>query len=419
MYDYFDKNIFSEYHCGFRKCFSTQHAPLVMLEKMKIARDRKGFCAAVLTDLSKAFDCICRDLLIAKLNAYGLKRNALKLAYDYLSNRSQKTKVGSSISTYLHIVYGVPQGSILEPLLFNIDVCDLLFENYSSDFANFADDTTPYECGHSFNEVINNLETTTEKVFEWFSFNNLKANTSKCHLFVSPYEPVSLNVRGSTIESSNCEKLLGIFIDSNFTFEYHINRICRKTRQKLHALSRISKYISGDKKSLLFKSFIISQFSYSPIVWMCHDRGLNNKTNNLHEQALRTVYQDKKSSFETLLKRDKSVSIHIKNLEYLATEIFKVKNDLCPEIMKEIFIFHENPTYNLRSGNQLTRRNIRTTHHGIETISNLGAKIWDLLPEEIKNASSLSVFKTKIKKWIPKKCLCKLCQAYIKNIGFI
>ena len=120
------------------------------------------------------------------MNAYGLKRNALKLVYDYLSNRSQKTKVGSSFSTYLDIVYGVPQGSILGPLLFNIDLCDLFFENYSSDFANFADDTTPYECGHSFNEVINNLETTTEKVFEWFSFNNLKENTSKCHLFVSP-----------------------------------------------------------------------------------------------------------------------------------------------------------------------------------------------------------------------------------------
>ena len=103
----------------------------------------------------------------------------------------------------------------------------------------------------------------------------------------------------------------------------------------------------------------------------------------------------------------------------MATEIFKVKNDLCPEIMKEIFIFHKNPAYNLRSGNHLTQRNILTTHYGIEAIYNLGAKIWDLLPEEIKNASSLSVFKTKIQKWIPKKCPCKLCQTYVKNIGFI
>ena len=164
LYDYFDKNIFSKYQCGFRKGFSTQHALLVMLEKMKITRDRKGFCAAVLTDLSKTFDCICHDLLIVKLNAYGLEQNAVKLVYDYLSNRSQKTKVGSSFSTYLDIVYGVPQGSILGPLLFNIDLCDLFFKNYSSDFADFADDTTPYECGHSFNEIINNTETTTEQL---------------------------------------------------------------------------------------------------------------------------------------------------------------------------------------------------------------------------------------------------------------
>ena len=151
------------------------------------------------------------------------------------------------------------------------------FENYSFDFANFADDTTPYECSHSFNEIINNLETTTEKVFEWFIFNNLKVNISKCHLFVSPYEPVLLNVRGFTIENSSCEKLLEVFFDSNFTYEYQINRICRKTSQKLHAFSKISKYISGDKKRLLFKPFIVSQFNYCPIVWIGHGRGLNNK----------------------------------------------------------------------------------------------------------------------------------------------
>ena len=165
MYDYLDKNIFSKYQCRFRKGFSIQHALLVMLEKMKIARFKKGFCAAVFTDLSKAFECICHDLLIAKLNAYGLEQNALKLVYDYLINRSQKTKVDSSFSTYLDIVYGVPQASIFVPLLFNIDIYHLFFENYNSDFTNFAYDTTPYECSHSFNDVINNLGTTTEIVF--------------------------------------------------------------------------------------------------------------------------------------------------------------------------------------------------------------------------------------------------------------
>ena len=344
---------------------------------MKTARDNKQFCAAILTNLSKAFDCICHDLLIAKLNAYGVDRNALKLVYDYLSDRSQKTKVGSSFSDYLDIIYGVPQGSILGPLLFNIDLCDLFFEDYSSDFANYADDTTPYECGPTLNEVMNNLEITTEKMFEWFSFNNLKANASKCHLFLSPYQPFPVNIKGSIIESSNCEKLLGIYIDSNFSFEYHINRICRKASQKLHALSRIAKFISENKKRMLFKSFIISQFNYCLIVWMCDGRGLNTKINNMHERALRIVYQDKKSSFETLLKRDKSTSTHVKKLRHLATQ------------------------------------------YGIVSVSNLVAKLWDLLPREIKNSSSITDFINRIRKWTPEKCPCKLCQTYIKNVGYI
>ena len=134
---------------------------------------------------------------------------------------------------------------------------------------------------------------------------------------------------------------------------------------------------------------------------MCHGRRLNNKINNLHERALRIVYQDKKSSFETLLKRNKSVSIHIKNLQYLATEIFKVKNELCPESMKEIFIFHE-PPYNLRSGNHLTRRNIRTTHYGIETISNLGAKIWGVTRGDKKMILLCPLLKPKSRNGSPK-----------------
>ena len=153
---------------------------------------------------------------------------------------------------------------------------------------------------------MTNLETTTEKMLEWFSFNNFKANASKCYLFHSPYQPFPVNIKGCIIESSNCEKLLGIFIDRNFSFEYRINRICCKASQNFHALSRIAKYISEDKKRMLLKPFIISQFNYCPIVWMCHGRGLNNEINNIHKRALRIVYQDKKSIFETLLKREKS-----------------------------------------------------------------------------------------------------------------
>ena len=105
----------------------------------------------------------------------------------------------------------------------------------------------------------------------------------------------------------------------------------------------------------------------------------------------------------------------MKNLQHLASELFKVKNDLSPEIMKELFAFHKNETYNLRSGNHLAQENIRTTQYGIESVSNLEAKLWNLLPREIKNSSSLTVFKNKIRKWTPEKCPCKICQTYIKK----
>ena len=106
------------------------------------------------------------------------------------------------------------------------------------------------------------------------------------------------------LESHNCERLLGIYRDSNFPFEYHINRICCKLSQKLHGLSAIGKYISEDKNRTSFKSFIIPQFNFCPTVPMYHGKGLNNKINNKHERALQIVYQVKKSSFKTLLKRD-------------------------------------------------------------------------------------------------------------------
>ena len=136
-----------------------------------------------------------------------------------------------------------------------------------------------------------------EKLFNWFQCNSFKANASKCHFFLSPYEPVTIKIKESAIESSNSEKLLGVTIDSKLSFDDHITILCRKASQKLHALSRVASFMSFDKKRIILKTFITSQFNYCPLVWMCHSRGLNNRINNLHERTLRIVYQDKKSDF--------------------------------------------------------------------------------------------------------------------------
>ena len=154
----FFENIFSKYQCGFRKGFSTQQCLLAMLEKWKRSVDNSKMFGALLTDLSKAFDCLDHELVIAKLNAYGFSLTALKLVHNYLSNRKQRTKINSTYSSLLEIIFGVPQGSILGPLLFNIFLINLFFIIEDTDIGSYADDNTPYVIADNTDGVIKSLE---------------------------------------------------------------------------------------------------------------------------------------------------------------------------------------------------------------------------------------------------------------------
>ena len=146
---------------------------------------------------------------------------------------------------------------------------------------------------------------------------------------------------------------------------------------------------------------------------MCHSRGLNNRINNLHERAQGSHTKIKSQILKLCLKMTRE------NLDYFVTEVYKVKNNISPDILRDIFHFQENENYNFRSGTHLASRNMRTILFGKETVSNLRAKIWPLLPEELKNTSLLQVFKNKLKEWKPKSCPCGLCKTYIQHVGFI
>ena len=141
-----------------------------------------------------------------------------------------------------------------------------------------------------------------------------------------------------------------------------------------------------------------------------------------HKQEHRVKFtltnHNKHLSFEELLRKDNSFSIHNRNLQKLAVEMYKVKNHLSPTLLKEVFPIR-NISYNLRNRNPFLSRNVRSVNNGTESISFRGPQIWSIVPENIKNASSLSEFKSKIKHWEPKGCKCRLCKIYVQHIGFI
>ena len=166
--------------------------------------------------------------------------SALRFVNSYLKNRMQRAKINSEYSSWEEIMFGVPQGSILEPLLFNIFLCDLFLIMENTDIASYADDNASYTTGNSLEEVIRKLENATKTHFLWLSDNQMKTSPDKCHFLCSSNREVSLTVENQIIKNSKLEKLLAIKLDPKLNFNSHIHDICQKARQNLNAISGIT-----------------------------------------------------------------------------------------------------------------------------------------------------------------------------------
>ena len=300
-------------------------------------------------------------------------------------------------------------------------MCDLFYFLEGVAVASYADDTTPYTANKTNDLVIKEIEHFSEVLLKWFDFNYMKINSGESHIPFSGNDNVSANIDIHTIISENKSELLGIILDSKVSFENHINNLCKRATQKLNALARIAPYMCLEKRKTVMKAYVASSIS----IWVLslsldvsQQKGLNNKINSLHERALRITSGDRSSSFENLLKKDNSVSIHHRNIQALATEMFKVKNNIAPEIMKELFA-PKMSSYDLQNNNSFKRRRVKSVWHSTELVSYLGPKIWDLVPSEMKESESLNGFKFEIKSWAPEGCPCRICKIYLGQVGFI
>ena len=155
-----------------------------------------------------------------------------------------------------------------------------------TDIASYADDNTPYVIADNIDGVIKSLEEASEILFKWFNNNLMRINANKCHLLVSTNNTVKIKIGNFDITNSKSEKLLGVKFDHKLSFDDHICALCKKASRKIHALSRVASHMNISKRRILMNAFFKSQFSYCPLVWMCHSRANNAKINRLHERCL-------------------------------------------------------------------------------------------------------------------------------------
>ena len=236
---------------GFRKNHSTQYCSINMFEKWKNTLAKGDFVCTMFMDLSKAFDTMNHDLMIAKSGAYDFQKDALSFMKSYLAKRRQRVRVNSIFVAWERIISGVPQVSLLGPLLFNIFLNDLFLFVENSNLSNYADDNTLYSCGNNLEEGKQTLRGDFQIVTKWFYENCMVLNSGKCHFMC-----LGKNIENETYFFNNTEmkniseeKILGITIDNKLKFKNHVKSLCKKASQKIWTLSRLTIYLNDSKKN--------------------------------------------------------------------------------------------------------------------------------------------------------------------------
>lgn len=406
--------IFDDMLCAYRKRYSCDHALIKVVDSWKRALDENKFVGVISMDLSKAFDCIPHGLLISKLKVYGLSDRACLFMSSYLGGRTQRVKIEDERSEWKPLKKGVPQGSCLGPIIFNIFLNDLFYSLKNCNLTNYADDNTIHASDISMQSVLQALQMDTSNAIKWFAENFMQANAEKFQfllmkpLLTTDLIPDHIVIDNTRIQREENIKFLGITIDDKLKFDVHVANLCIKAGNQLNVLYRFKNIFNVEEKKLVYQTFVLSNFNYCPIVWNFCSTSMIRKMEYIQERALRFIYNDFKSEYREMLEMYGHETLHVRRIKTIASEVYKTIHSLNPTFMKEM-ILEKELTYCLRDGFKVAIPKFNKIRYGRNTFSYYGPHIWNILPSDIKGAISIQVFKKMLKKWEGPNCACTAC----------
>lgn len=429
MIDFIDKNtILCDEQYGFRKGNSTSHAILDILSSIQSNLDKKLFTCAFFIDLSKAFDTVDHNILLKKLYRYGIRGVPYKWFESYLTDRTQTTSINNYDSCKKHIPCGVPQGSVLGPLLFLLYINDITYCSKLLKFHLFADD-----CNLLYaNKCQKTLETTVNKELEnlqiWLAANKLTLNSKKSNfvIFCSSRKKLNLNIclkifDNNSGEKTNLErkkyvKYLGLLIDENLSWKHHIDFLGAKISRTIGLLSKLRYFLPTSTLLQIYSSLVEPYLTYGISAWGQANVTSLNTLLKLQKRALRHIFFKKHyESAVPLFMQSSLLPVNFLYIESIALLMFDVYHERAPPNIRNLFTpTDEIHSYNTRFANSKSfyhkPSRLQTQHL---SFSRFGVRLWNQIPAQIKDLSK-KCFKVELR-----QCLFELFESegYFGNIA--
>ena len=406
--EFFNKHsLLYEGQFGFRTDFSTSMALTSISNKIVDAFEKNEFALGVFIDLSKAFDTINHAILLSKLNRYGIRGAALDFFSSYLDNRLQCTRFGSFVSDFKTITCGIPQGSLLGPLLFIIYINDLYKSANDLSFILYADDTNIVVSNPNLESLCNIVNRGLSQVCEWFKANKLSINVNKCNYMIFHngkrfcVNDICIRIDNTALPRVDKTKFLGVYLDSSLSWKYHISEVESKVSKSIGIISKIKHLLPDFILRMLYCALVLPYLNYCNLIWANTYKTNLQKIIGLQKKIIRIISRAQFNDHTTpLFEKLKLLKFTDINLHQQSTFMYKSINNIFPTQFNDKFCFQRNSeihNYNTRSASQIHLPQTRTQKFQFD-IRYSGPKYWNSLPTTLQDSLSFYTFSRKVKK---------------------